>query len=104
MNWVTYAVFLMIFTFYCCAVYTIHVKVKSDGNYTIILQITCFVFAALQSTVKLICFIRQKLKLQEAQTFLDNTYLEYEKRGANYRNSFQFRHHTCNFIQLRTTS
>jgi len=86
MNWTTYTLLTLMFNFYCCTVYTIYVKILSDGDYTIIVQAICFVSACLQGMVKLYCFITQRFKVREAQTFLDNTYMEYEKRGDNYQN------------------
>jgi len=81
----TYSLWIFIFKFYCCSVYTIYVKVKSDGNYTVVLQLACFGFIVIHSTVKFACALRQRFKIQEAQTFLDSTYSEYEKKKDNYQ-------------------
>jgi len=84
-NWMTYGLWFFIFKFYCCAVYTIYVKVKSDGNYTVVLQLSCFGFIVIHSTVKFAYFLKQRLEIQEAQSFLESTYSEYEKKGNNYK-------------------
>ncbi|XP_034481305.1 odorant receptor 67d [Drosophila innubila] len=75
----------MLIIFYSCTIYTIYVTVLKDGTYTIVLQAACFVSAGVQSNVKLICFITQRFRVREAQTFLDDTYKGYENRGGNYR-------------------
>jgi len=76
---------LMLLTFYSCTVYTIYVTVLEEGTYTIVLQAACFVSTGVQSNVKFICFIAQRFRVREAQTFLDDTFRDYEKRGGNYR-------------------
>jgi len=75
----------MLLTFYSCTVYTIYVTVLEEGTYTIVLQAACFVSTGVQSNVKFICFIAQRFRVREAQTFLDDTFRDYEKRGGNYR-------------------
>ncbi|KAL7733944.1 hypothetical protein ACLKA6_011644 [Drosophila palustris] len=85
LNFMTYVLMTMLVIFYCCTVYTIYVTVLRDGTYTIILQATCFVSAGVQSNVKLFCFIAQRFRVREAQTFLDDTYKNYETRGGNYQ-------------------
>lgn len=85
MNGMTYTLIALLVIFYCSTVYTIHTTVSKDGTYTIILQATCFVTAAVQSNVKMICFLSQRVRVREAQTFLDDTYRVYENRGGNYR-------------------
>ncbi|XP_017840183.1 odorant receptor 67d-like [Drosophila busckii] len=79
LNWVTYIIIILLSNFYLCTFYSMYVGYKSSGDFTVILQVICFVGAALQGTVKLICFINYPETIRVSHNFLHETYKQYER-------------------------
>ncbi|ALC43796.1 Or67d, partial [Drosophila busckii] len=89
LNLVTYILFTFICNFFICTIYTMYRGVSNEGGYTVILQVICFVGPAVQGTVKLICFINYPETLRISQSFLHETYKQYEQREPHYVQALQ---------------
>ncbi|XP_017840184.1 odorant receptor 67d-like [Drosophila busckii] len=84
LTWVTYIIISLLTNFFLCTFYSMYVGYKSSGDFTVILQVICFVGAGVQATVKLICFINYPDTLRVSQIFLHETYKKYEKFEGQY--------------------
>ncbi|EDW04414.1 GH23175 [Drosophila grimshawi] len=84
-NKLTYIMFGLTFLFYLGTFYTIYTSVVTEGNFNVILEITSFLGAAILVNTKLFCFFRWAHLFRESQTFLDTTYMGFEKLGGDYK-------------------
>ncbi|XP_023033821.1 odorant receptor 67d-like [Drosophila willistoni] len=87
MNVITYTICFLFVVFCICTVYTIYVGIVHDGDWSIILQATCFVGAGVQGITKLICCISKRHEMREAQIFLDAAFMKYEQLSGGYRDA-----------------